>query len=262
MKRRTFIRNATLASAGFYLGNLQARPLKKKTTHILTLSFDDGFRKSFTRTAEIFEKYNLKACFNVIPSAQLPTFVPPDHYMPNNELGDFDLWNDFISRGHEVMPHGWAHKNLRKMPVEMAKDLIQRSLDYFSAHLNGFDPAKAVFNFPFNASSAELNDWTVTKVRAVRTIVHGNPVNPLPDKNLKVIDCNSHGPENIDKVLDEEINKFLKSAGGWFVYNTHGLDDEGWGPMTSTYLDHLLERLVKIKTLEILPAGMALAKYS
>jgi len=262
MKRRIFIRNAALATAGLYLGRLNASPPAKKITHILTLSFDDGFRNSFIKTAELYEKYNLKACFNVITSAHLPTFTPPDQYMPRQELGDFQLWNEFVSRGHEVMPHGWAHNNLTKMPVEMAKGYIEKSLDYFSAHLNGFNPEKAVFVFPFNASTPELNQWAVTKVRAVRTIVRGNPVNPMPDNNLRVIDCNSHGPENIDKVLDDAINKFLKSAGGWFVYNTHGLDEEGWGPMTSSYLDRLLAKLVKIKTLEILPAGMALAKFS
>ena len=262
MKRRTFVRNSVLASAGLLTAGWQAGLPPEKITHILTLSFDDGFRKSFVKTAELFEKYNLKACFNVITSAHLPTFVPPDEYMPERELGDFELWNDFVKRGHEVMPHGWAHENLTKMPVEMARDLIERSLDYFSDHLRGFDPASAIFNFPFNASTPGLNDWTVTKVRAVRTIVKGNPVNPLPGKNLKIIDCNSHGPENIDQVLEGEINKFLESDGGWFVYNTHGLDGEGWGPMSSAYLDQLLAKLVRIPTLELLPAGMALAKYS
>ncbi len=29
--------------------------------HIITLSFDDGFKKSFTRTAAIYEEYKLSA---------------------------------------------------------------------------------------------------------------------------------------------------------------------------------------------------------
>lgn len=47
-------------------------------------------------------------------------------------------------------------------------------------------------------------------------------------------------------------------SSGWLVYNTHGLDDEGWGPIGSDYLDKLLERLLKIKTVEIIPAGKAM----
>lgn len=32
---------------------------------------------------------------------------------------------------------------------------------------------------------------------------------------------------------------------GWLIYNAHGLDDEGWGPMSSVFLDELLDRLKK-----------------
>lgn len=31
-------------------------------THLVTLSFDDGSQKSWTRTAEIFEQFKLSAC--------------------------------------------------------------------------------------------------------------------------------------------------------------------------------------------------------
>ena len=50
----------------------------------------------------------------------------------------------------------------------------------------------------------------------------------------------------------------------WFLdsLNTHGLDDEGWGPIRSSYLQRLLERLLALETVEILPAGRALAKYA
>lgn len=43
---------------------------KEKPAHIVTLSFDDGFRKSSIRTAEIYEKYKLSACINVIATGQ------------------------------------------------------------------------------------------------------------------------------------------------------------------------------------------------
>jgi hypothetical protein len=44
--------------------------------------------------------------------------------------------------------------------------------------------------------------------------------------------------------------------------NTHGRDEEGWGPIRASYLERLLERLLGIETVEILPAGRALAKYA
>ncbi len=39
-------------------------------------------------------------------------------------------------------------------------------------------------------------------------------------------------------------------------------DGEGWGPMSSGYLDELLGRLAEIPFLEMLPVGKTLLKYS
>lgn len=50
----------------------EAAPAKKQ--HLVTLSFDDGFRKSFLRTAEIYEKHGLSACLNVV-AALLPAWA-------------------------------------------------------------------------------------------------------------------------------------------------------------------------------------------
>ena len=77
--RRTFLQTIGASVLALPTAALaQNEPLKK--THILTLSFDDGFRKSSIRTAEIYEKYGVKACFNTIASAHLPTFKPADEY--------------------------------------------------------------------------------------------------------------------------------------------------------------------------------------
>ena len=42
--------------------------------------------------------------------------------------------------------------------------------------------------------------------------------------------------------------------------NTHGLDEEGWGTIRASCLEALLERLLTLDTVEILPAGRALAR--
>ncbi len=36
------------------------------------------------------------------------------------------------------------------------------------------------------------------------------------------------------------------------------LDDEGWGPVSSGFLDELLDRLTRMKNVEVLPAGATL----
>jgi peptidoglycan/xylan/chitin deacetylase (PgdA/CDA1 family) len=231
-------------------------PLKKNKSHFITLSFDDGFKKSSLRTAEIYEKHKLSACINVIATAHRPDFVLPNEYH-RWPVGDFRLWNELASRGHEIMPHGYKHANKREMPLAEAQDLIRRSLDYFSKELKGFDPKKAVFNFPFNASTPQLDQWLPNVVMAFRT---GGPiVNALPHRGQSKLTCGGFGPGNTDAHLIGKIDKWLAAPSGWFIYNTHGLDDEGYGPLSASVLDHLLGRLAALPHVEIVPAARALA---
>jgi len=223
--------------------------------HYITLSFDDGFKKSSIRTAEIYEKHNLSACINVIATAHLPDFKLPNEYH-RWPVGDFGLWNELKARGHEIMMHGYKHAHKNEIPFEEAKDLILRCIDYFSKELKGFDAKDSIFNFPFNASTRELEEWLPTQVKAFRT--GGPAINPLPHKGQAKLTCTSYGPGNIEKHLNAEIDNLLAQPSGWLIYNTHGLDDEGWGPLGSDYLDKLLERLKALKTIKIIPAGKAL----
>jgi hypothetical protein len=54
----------------------------------------------------------------------------------------------------------------------------------------------------------------------------------------------------------------LARESGWLIFNTHGLDEEGWGPIRASYLEGLLERLLAVNSVEILPVGRALEKYA
>jgi peptidoglycan/xylan/chitin deacetylase (PgdA/CDA1 family) len=260
MQRKSFIKTALLGSLAVTLSSYAP----KRKTHFLTLSFDDGFKKSFYKIAQIHENYGLKACLNVIASGHLSTFVPPDEYHVNLIRGDFNDWNLLQARGHEIMPHSWDHSNLTQMPLEKAKDDILRCLDYFEKNLKGFKSSDAVYNFAFNASTTELEDFALRHVRAIRSggwdiIENHRQENPFPHQGKPVrLGCWSFGPGNADKWVEAEVSKFLAGSGGWLILNLHGLDAEGWGPISSYYLDDLLKRLVKVNNLDILPAGMIL----
>jgi hypothetical protein len=130
----------------------------------------------------------------------------------------------------------------------------------FSEKLEGFDPKQAVFNFPYTASTPELERWLSAQVRAFRT--WGEAINPVPHHGQVKLTCINFGPGNSEAAIDREIENLLARESGWLIFNTHGLDDEGWGPIRSTYLDRLLERLLAIETVEVLPAGRALAQYA
>jgi peptidoglycan/xylan/chitin deacetylase (PgdA/CDA1 family) len=268
--RRDFLKSVSVGAVSLTLpyclsscgpdNKIQSNTCKahKNRLHVVTLSFDDGFKKSSIRTVEIYEKYNLSACINVIATAHHKDFELPNEYHAW-PVGDFGLWNELKARGHEIMPHGYKHADKAAMPFSQAKELILRCLDYFDTELKGFDRTEAVFNFPYNSSTPELEAWLPTQVRAFRT--GGGGLNPLPHKGQVKLTCTGFGPGNSEQHLDNEIEKLLAKDSGWLVYNLHGLDDEGWGPVRSSYLEELLERLLAIDSVEIIPAGKALQNF-
>lgn len=254
MERRSFIKTTILGSL---LAGFPAFAPKSKS-HILTLSFDDGFKKSFYQTAEIFERYNLRACLNVIASGHLSGFNAPASFHKDMR-GDFSDWNALQKRGHEIMPHSWDHSHIAQIPQEKATEDIMKCLKYFEENLEGFIASKVVYNFAYNESNPELDKYALTKFRAVRT-QGDTALNPIPVNSKPVrLGCWSFGPDNADKWVEEQVNKFISGNGGWLILNLHGLDEEGWGPISSQYLIDLLKRLVKIDSLDILPAGVVLS---
>lgn len=222
-------------------------------THAVTLSFDDGFRRSFLEVAEIYESHGLRACLNVVATNCLPAGDPGGLTRP--EIGSWDDWNELKARGHEVMPHTYDHQNLTLVPFADACELIDRCTESFEAHLIGFDVADAVYNFAYNASTPELEQYALRTYGAVRT-QGSSPVNPMPIAGSRpVIGCWSDGPGNSEDMLMMSLKSFLEGPGGWFVWNTHGLDDEGWGPIRGSFLDNLLRELRTIDFVWVVPAG-------
>jgi peptidoglycan/xylan/chitin deacetylase (PgdA/CDA1 family) len=248
MRRREFIGALGTAALAGCAGVQADTPAK---THIVSLSFDDGFRKSFIRIAQIYEKFGLSGCFNIIANAHVPGNKVRDDYMKQELFGDFGLWNELQGRGHEIMPHGFEHEHLASLPLAEAKDLITRCLDVFSNELRGFDPRKALFNFPYNQSSPEIERWLPSVVMAFRTT--GGVINPLPTPTTAKVTTGGWGPDSAEKDVDENVEKLLAKPEGWMVYNLHGLDEEGWGPIRPAYLEELLGRLKGIASVRVVP---------
>lgn len=236
--------------------------IKMRKTHILTFSFDDGFKKSFYKIAEIHKEYNLKACLNVIAMGHVQGLVN-DKFIPQDLLGNFDDWNKLKVMGHEVMPHTWDHKNLTEISLAEAKENLDKCFDYFEKNLDGYNAQNAVYNFAYNASNQDLDEYALKRVRAIRTggwlVLQNSKLNSIPkNANHIRLGCWSQGPDLCDAYIETVVNEFLVGRGGWLIINLHGLDNEGWGPVSTTYLDKVLKRLTKINYLDILPTGQVL----
>jgi len=262
MIRREFIRSGALAGLGISLNS--CTPIQASVSHYLSFSFDDGFLKSFNRAAEIHEEYGLRGCFNVIATAHLPNFQQVGDYIIPKLMGSFKDWNRLVSKGHEVMPHTWEHLKLTEVPLSLAKNNIDKCLDYFEKNLDGYDPKKAVYNYAYNASNAELDEFLLQRVRSIRTggwhVLEDNQIeNPIPASSGPIrLGCWADGPGLCDTYIEKTVDQFLKNDGGWLIINLHGLDNEGWGPISTKYYDGLLRKLVEIKHLSVLPVGEVL----
>lgn len=259
MNRRKFLYHSAVCSALYHVKKWETAD----QTHVITFSFDDGFKQSFYRAAEIHEAYGMSACFNVIASGHLPSFKGVDAYILPKLLGDFNDWNTLKSRGHEVMPHTWEHLNVTKISYDHAVENIDRCLEYFEENLDGYKNEEAVFNYAFGASTPEIEAYTLQKVLGARTggwlFMEDEKAHELPKKKEPMkLGCWTTGPGNIDDYLEKEINEFLESSGGWLIFNLHGFDDEGWGPVSTTYFDQLLKRLSEINHVAVKPAGKVL----
>ena len=213
--------------------------------YYVTLSWDDGFTRSVAKIAEIYERYGLCAEFNVVV-----TF----HEHDRQAFGDFGLWNELQARGHVIQPHGYDHSDLAEMLLAQAQENILRCLKVFRKSLDGFDARRTVFNFPYNVSTPELDAWLPQIVRAFR--VGGETTMPLPTRNTTRL--TSPASEDAEAMLDRCLEALFAQPDGWLLYTAHGLDDEGWGPLRSTYLENLLARLLQRDDVRILPTQAVL----
>jgi peptidoglycan/xylan/chitin deacetylase (PgdA/CDA1 family) len=214
----------------------------------VTLSFDDGFYDSTLKTAAIYERYGLRAEFNVVA-----TYGERDP----DRFGDWGFWNEMRARGHIIQPHGYDHTDKTKIPLAQAQDSIRRCLDTFTESLPGFAANETIFVFPYNNSTPEIETWLPSVVRAFRT-GHSPCINPLP--RPETVKLTTSGWKEAEEWLDRVVEDLLTRDEGWLIYTAQGLDGEGWGPLRSSYLESLLDRLTQTERLEILPAQTVLAR--
>ncbi len=225
-------------------------------THLLTLTWDDGFATSFRAIAEIHEAYGLRASLNVIAQACVPGAYTPADEWHNAPVGGWELWNELQRRGHEINPHSWSHRDHAAIPLEEAKGEVDLCLEAFERNLKDFDAKRSVYGFPFNASNPAIEAYVTSKCRAGRT--GGDGFNPLPTNALVRIHSAVGPSGNNDAHLEGCVAGWLAKSEGWLIWNGHGLDAEGWGPVTPDCVRRIYDRLLKLGHVRILTPGEAL----
>jgi peptidoglycan/xylan/chitin deacetylase (PgdA/CDA1 family) len=225
----------------------------------VTFSFDDGFLASTMKTARIYESLGLRAEFNVTAAfAASGTSETAERLVGQGDFADFGLLNDLQERGHFIQPHGYNHTDMTKVGLAEAKDLVARCIDVFHHRLKGFEPTRAIFCFPYNRSNEAIERHVGSLFRAFRT-GYDRVINPIPNKVTKMIFGDSW--PRAEAWIDRSIAALLALDSRWLVYNAHGLDEEGWEPISSEYLRRTLKSLLQQSDLSVLPIASVLDEY-
>ncbi|MBE6567633.1 MAG: polysaccharide deacetylase [Ruminococcaceae bacterium] len=97
--------------------------LKDGKSKVLTFSYDDGVVQDI-RLVNIFNKYGLKATFNINSGCYLPEDVTREKLRGRLKRSEaIALYKD---SGHEVAVHGLEHKFLSKLkPAEMVREVLE-----------------------------------------------------------------------------------------------------------------------------------------
>jgi len=210
-------------------------------TGAVSLCFDDGFRRTAQKVLRIFGQRGLAASFAVLAAPELAS----DPAIRAAPIADWGFWRDAVAAGHTVEPHGYDHAHLGRMPADAAIASLERTLDCFAREIDGFRPADAVFHAPYLAAPPDIVEWIGARMLGVRIGGEAEGLNDLQRvRRGGRIQCVTYGPDGVDASVEARLDRFLAHRSGWLVLVLHGLDDEGWGPLSSSALEAVLDRLL------------------
>lgn len=183
-------------------------------------TFDDGYPSSAT-IATIFENRGLRATFFIIPGSTADS--------------QWSFWAGILNKGHEIGNHSMTHNvdmgdpsvsgQTLNLEINAAQELIEQRL--------GTRPLS--FAFPWHSYTQTALQLAETGHISVRKVNNG-------EGNYEFAFFDQDHAASLSEQL-ATVNSQLQnvvSNGGWFVAGGHGVDGDGWSPVTSRFLqDHL-----------------------
>jgi peptidoglycan/xylan/chitin deacetylase (PgdA/CDA1 family) len=178
-------------------------------------TFDDGYATS-PAIATLFERAGLRATFYIVPGLVANT--------------DWTIWQDLSRRGHEIANHSMTHPDFVATPMtdQMLDTEIVQSQRLIEQRV-GVRPL--TFAFPYHLSTPRAMALAQQSHMAVRMMDNGEP-----GYRFAFFDTD-HGTDlagtlsTVNRQLDEAVQ-----GNGWFVAGGHGIDGDGWSPVTTDFL--------------------------
>ncbi|MDP8244813.1 MAG: polysaccharide deacetylase family protein [Candidatus Hinthialibacter antarcticus] len=210
-------------------GSESGAPFPEGKQCAVTFSIDDGFWGSSEQMADILDRYQLKASFYLVTHwvAPMKTDEIGDGYNEGASHGTWQQWKSILERGHEIGSHSCTHPALPTIDAKDALMEITESKQQLIDELGLQEPI--TFAYPYNQSSPEVKQMISGHYLSAR--IGGKPFNKIGPIDLQAV--NSWWPLS-NMPLEEIIAKIdeAKANGHWLVIGLHGMNDEGWNPIT------------------------------
>jgi peptidoglycan/xylan/chitin deacetylase (PgdA/CDA1 family) len=204
----------------FNLTAPQVTPYKGGRTAAASYTFDDGYASS-AKIAAIFENRGLRATFFIVPGTI--------------EESAWSFWKDLHARGHEIGNHSMTH-TVDMGDASTSDAVLDAEINQSQKLLEQRIGARPLsFAFPWHSYTQKALQLAESRHFAVRKVNNG-------ENNYEFAFFDDAHAGSLDEQLAVVNDQLLRvvNSGGWFVAGGHGVDGDGWSPVSSRFLqDHL-----------------------
>jgi hypothetical protein len=193
-----------------------------------TFTFDDGIIASAKKVHEILFPY--KATFYVVSGWVLKTIVIVDKYNINFDHGTIEDWKEIIKLGHEVGSH--THSHCKADNINIQNECLE-SLNFL----------RKIQIPPYSLSCPH---HTLIKTELYDSIRTGSysTVHKKFDKEKIFNKIESLNLFELYSIEDTKIDCNEISDNSWIIFSFHGIDSEGFCPITTQQLETLKNDLL------------------
>jgi peptidoglycan/xylan/chitin deacetylase (PgdA/CDA1 family) len=175
---------------------------------IVSFSFDDAPLTAFTNGGKILENYGYRATYYI--SAGLI-----DRQTAVGKIADFDVIQDFCSRGHEIGNHTYNHLDCRKKGFWGIVRSIRRNRRTLTPWMSDS------FAYPYGAIDARARVAAGVCTTSARGVSFGINRTSIDLMHLKA--ARVYHRESLDISLGLVNECFAQ--GGWLIFYTHDVSE-------------------------------------
>ncbi|GIZ50096.1 polysaccharide deacetylase family protein [Noviherbaspirillum aridicola] len=184
-------------------------------------TFDDGYASS-TTIAEIFEQSGWRATFYIVPGTV-------------ETLTGWDYWRAIAARGHEIGNHSMTHSIELNDPTLSEQTLMTEIVGAQQLIEQRLGMRPRTIAFPWHMYSARALEIAEKSHLSVRKLAIGESNYEFAFFDL----AHDTTPEQALARANAQLTRVVDTD-GWLVAGGHGVDGDGWSPVSSQFLrDHL-----------------------